>query len=601
MYPRLDPTRPRLNRWRFAVLATAAIVMVTGTACSRGAPDQEEPDFAIEEVLPPGLPALDPVPLDLQPAEEPGAGEPTPIPWDDGTQTGSGDGENPCPGVLADGLVVSPNPFRIISGNKGYIDIKNCGQQEMAWTASTVAWVSLGETEGTLASGAVFRLLFTVNTASLPTGAYSFALTVNNINVSVSGTKLGGLVAPGGLPTPSPVPSVGGIIAPGISPCAVRCITQALLSTLPGRADVSIDIRTNTPADIVVMVDAREPSTDNDGDPYYADPQVRVATDARRSQWTTVLSPLQADTRYHIVVVARDHLGGTSFETGTFRTSKAADQIAAGEPGGCAVACVSHAVLHPRPGSPTYDIEVRTHVPTTLQVLANGVAVAGTAGEFVTTWQTVLELAPGTQYEVALRATDEQGRTAQHVAVVQTPQAAHQNRVLVTFHSIDVHDDADNSGANVRGELTFRFEVNGDRLDGALDTGERKVHAPERVNLDDGDRDPGRSVIIEDAPDQLGIRVQAQERDAHGAPTDFCSGGDPFFPETSGRTVFGGCMELEWNTAEGSIDLHQDQGGGALPPCYGFGEGVSGDLCIALGTEGDDPTFVVLISIKFLD
>ncbi len=582
--------RHRLLRLGIATV-TSVLLVVTGAACSARGQEQEEPDTTVEEVLPEGLLEVDPIPLDLLP-ETP---ESEPIPLDGAQQSGSGDGEDPCPGILTNGLHITPNPMTIISGSKGYIDIKNCSSGSVEWTASTVAWVTLDATSGSLASGAVFRLLFTVNTSGMPTGPYSFVITVNGIAAQVKGTKLGGIVAPGY--TPSPVPTIGGIIAPGISPCATRCILSAKLKSLPGRADVSIDIRTNTPADLVVLVDTREPLYSNDGDPYYTDPQVRVATDSRRSQWTTVLAPLKPDTRYHIVVAARDHLGGISYETGTFRTADVPDQFAAGEPGGCAVACLSHALLHPRPGSPKYDVEVLAHVPVRLQVLANNAAVAGTGNSFVTQWQTVLELKPETRYEIALRATDEQGRTVQHVAVVNTPKAIHQGQVLVTFHSIDVSDDADNSGANYRGELTFRFEVNGDRLGLSLDTGERKVHAPERVSLDDGDRAPGRSVIINNPPVSLPIRVQAHERDRHNG--GFCAAGQPFFEETSGRTVVGGCVEIEWNTAEAVIDLHQDQGG-ALPPCYGFGEGVTGDICVAIAATGEDPTFTVLISIDFL-
>ncbi len=597
--------RPRRRRLFILMAASVATLLLAGAvfvACSTLSGLGEEPELGIEEVLPPGLPEPDPVILQLQPGPDAPPAEPEPIPLDGAEQTGSADGQSPCPGVLADGLVITPNPVKIISGNKGAIDLKNCSLSPLAWSASTVSWVTLAETDGNLPSGAVYRLLFTVTTSALPIGPYAFTISVNDVDVPVSGTKLGGLVAPGAQPTPSPVPTIGGIIAPGISPCATKCITQALLSTLPGRADVSLDVRTNTPADIVVMVDEREPLYSNDDEPYYVDPALKFATESRLSQWTVVLTPLQPDTRYHIVVAARDHLGGVSFQAGTFRTPKVIDQLAGNEPGGCAVSCVNQAVLLPRPGGLTYDIEVGTHVPTRLQVLANGDPAAGTGDEFVTAWAAVLEFEPGTRYEVTLRATDEQGRTVQHTAIVDTPVVeSHQNRVLVTFHHIDVHDDGDDTTLNRTGELTFRFEVNGDPFDRVLDTGERKVKAPERVSLDDGDRAPGRSVFVDSAPDLLAIRVQGQERDLHGGLTDFCPAGTPFFDETSGRTVLGDCREIEWNTAALSIDLHQDQSNGVLPACSGFGDGVSGDLCVVIDAIGDDPRFTVFITIDFLD
>jgi hypothetical protein len=515
----------------------------------------------------------------------------------DEVEEGGSSLEGPCPGVLADGLVITPNPVKLITA-KGAIDIKNCDTEAVAWTASTVSWVTLGESGGNLPSGAVFRLLFTVKTADLPTGPYTFKIKVNGIDVPVSGTKLGGFVIPG--TTTPPVPTVGGLIAPGISPCATKCILKAQLSTMPGRADISLDVKTNTPAKIVAQVDTREPSYSNDGEPYYTDPQLKFATPDRRSQWSTVLTPLKPETRYHIVLAAQDAQGGSSFHAGTFKTPKVINQIAGNEPGGCSTGCVRSAQLKPRLGSPDVDIEVRTHVPTKLQVLANGAAIAGTDGAFVTEWDSVLALEPATRYDIVLKATDDQGRTRQHTAVVNTPQppASHLDRVLVTFHSVLVHHDGDNTVFNRTGELSFRFEVNGQRML-ELDTGERKVRSPERVSLDDGDRDAGRSLIIENAPDVLSIRVQAQERDSYAGPTDFCASGSPMFPETSGRAVVGSCMELEWNTAEGAIELATPPGG-ALPPCYGFPEGVRGDMCVALGTSGEDPAFDVYITIDFL-
>jgi hypothetical protein len=595
-------TRPprRVRRDRRLILLIAAItvaVLALGGALV-SCTEFEEAQGAEQEQLPPGLPQPDPIILEPEggPTGQTGAGQPEPVPIDEVEEGGSAQ-EGPCPGVLADGLVITPNPVKLIS-TKGAIDIKNCDTEAVDWTASSVAWVTLAESGGNLPSGAVFRLLFTVKTTSLPTGPYSFTIEVNDIDVPVSGTKLGGFVAPGG--TTPPVPTVGGLIAPGISPCATKCILKALLSTLPGRADISLDVRTNTPAKIVVQVDTREPSYSNDGDPYYTNPQLKFATPDRRSQWTTVLTPLQPETKYHIVVAAQDAQGGSSFQTGTFKTPKVINQIAGNEPGGCSTGCVRSALLKPRLGGPDVDIEVRTHVPTKLQVLANGQTIAGTDGAFVTEWDSVLTLQPGTKYDITLKVTDEQGRTQQHTAVVNTPEppASHLDRVLVTFHEVLVRHDGDDTIFNRTGELRFRFEVNGQRVI-ELDTGERKVKAPERVSLDDGDRDSGRSVIIENAPDVLPIRVQAQERDSYGGPTDYCAAGSPMFPETSGRTVVGDCIEVEWNTAEGAIEL-STQAGGALPPCYGFPDGVRGDMCVALGASGEDPEFDVYITIDFL-
>lgn len=592
---------PRRSRRTIILLAVAsAVVVLSAGAGFVACTGSEEPDVPFVEEQAAGPAELEPIIFEwdgtAQAADGP-EGEPEPIPFEESEQSGTGSAD-PCPGVTGDGLVVTPNPVKIISGNKGAIDIQNCGAEAVEWSATTVAWVKLDETQGSLPSGAIFRLLFTVQTASLPTGPYSFTIKVNDVQVPVSGTKLGGLVAPGG-PTTSPVPTVGGLIAPGISPCAAQCIIEAQLSTLPGRADVTLEVRTNTPAELVAQVDTREPSYSKDGKPYFADPQVRVATDNRRSEWTVVLRPLEPDTKYHIVVAARDHLGGTSFQTASFRTQKVINQIAGNEPGGCSTNCVSHAQLTPIFGSPNLGIEVRTLVPTRIVVRVNNVAVAGTGNEYVTEWNDTLELQPGLSYAITLRVTDEQGRSQQHTAVATTPKpvADHQSRVLVTFHKIRVHDDADNTFFNRKGELTFRFEVDGEHQIG-LDTAEHKIRAPEWVSLRTGDR-AGRSVILEEAPDQLSLRVQGQERD--NDKPGFCAAGTPFFEETAGRTTVGGCRELEWNTAEAIVDLHASNDGGALPPCHGFPDGIRGDICVVLKAAGEDPAFDVYVTIDFAD
>jgi hypothetical protein len=72
-------------------------------------------------------------------------------------------------------------------------------------------------------------------------------------------------------------------------------------------------------------------------------------------------------------------------------------------------------------------------------------------------------------------------------------------------------------------------------------------------------------------------------------------------PTTSGREMIPNCFELEWNTAEGEIDLHQPTGDQALPECYGFGDGIHGDLCIVLRATGEDPVFDVYLTVDFLD
>lgn len=588
-------TPPPRRRVRPLFLLTVGMVAALVGAGAGLVTFAEFEESTLEHELPvPVAPiGLEPIPLQWQPSDaEPEA--PQPIPLDNAEQTGTG-GSEPCPGLIADGLVVTPNPVRIVHGSKGYFDIQNCGDSTVDWSAETVAWVDLADSQGSLASGAVFRVLFTVDTSDLPTGPYNFVISVNDVDVPVSGTKLGGLVAPG--VTPSPVPTVGGLIAPGLPPCATKCITRAWLTPHPGRADMALEVATNTSARISVQVDTDPPAYSNDGKPYYTDPHLHLTTQDYRRQWTTVLSPLQPDTTYHIVVAALDTLGGTSFQTGTFHTPEVADQFAAAEPGGCSIECVQHAQLRPIFGTPEMLVEVRTLVPTRMQVLANGQAIAGTDGAYQTEWEATLPLAPGTRYEVVLRVTDEQGRSRQHTALVDTPAPAtsHLDRVLVTFHQIVVHDDGDNGVFNPRGELRFLFQIDGVHMS-QLDTDEHKVKAPATLSLDDGDRDSGRGVLLENAPEQLLIRVQGRERDWEPG---MCTVGTGPSPDASGNMDAGGC-DIEWNTAEATVDLHAPVNDDALPRCFGFPAGVTGDMCLVLAATGEDPRFDVFITIDFI-
>ena len=102
-------------------------------------------------------------------------------------------------------------------------------------------------------------------------------------------------------------------------------------------------------------------------------------------------------------------------------------------------------------------------------------------------------------------------------------------------------------------------------------------------------------MFLEEAPEQLPIRVQGIERDWEPG---FCAAATGPFPEAAGRFDGGGC-EIEWNTAAGTIDLHAAVEDGVLPGCFGFPEGVQADLCVVLSASGEDPAFDVLITIDF--
>lgn len=611
MRPDHDPTPvPYVRARRRLVLAAALVALLLLAALVAIAAfslELEEGDLAgpsgpsspdgTGELTPAGGPPVERIAL--EPVSQPGPAGPVEIPLGDEEEF-SFDPEGPCAGVTgadAAELVVSPASVTLFGGgSKGSVDIRNCDAATVAWSAATEAWVTLAETQGQLPSGATFRLLFTVDTTSLPDGGYEFEIEISRpghtATVAVTGTKLGGFLAPGA--TPPPVPTIGGLVSPGPTGCADQCVTRAWLSTRPASADVSLEVSTNTPATIAALVDTEPPKFSTGGDPFFTTPEVHAKSDSGRKEWATTLAPLQPKTTYHIIVAAKDSRGGVSYRTGTFTTVAAATGYADQAPGGCTSACVKAASLTRTPGSAEIGVSVEAHVPLKMQVYANGVTAASSGGEFLTEWSAALDLAPGEHYEIKLKVTDQQGHSQTHQAGISIPEPvpSHQNRIRVSFHAVRVTDDADNTVFNRKGELRFRFEVGGE-YQPQLDTGEHKVKAPATVGLG------GRGVTIDNAPDRLLIRVQGLERD--NSQSGFCSAGGGIYPETSGRTLIPNCYELEWNTAEGEIDLHDTVADQALPPCYGFPQGVHGDLCVALAATGDDPRFDVYLTIDFLD
>lgn len=420
------------------------------------------------------------------------------------------------------------------------------------------------------------------------------------------------------VPAPTPTPTLGGIVAPGLPVgCAAGCLTKAWLTPSATSTDMKLEVRTDTLARIAVTVGAGPPAGGGATGPQIADPVATASTGQDyETVWHTTLTGLAPGTGYHIVVSARDAAGGISTEVGEFATPTPANGLSAGEPGGCAANCVKQALITPTPGAPGADLTVTTHVPATMAVYVSedapqiddagqprlpGVPAADTTGgEPRTEWATTLPLEYATTYHAVLRVTDDQSRhqfLQASFTTLPAPAPIHHNRVIVTFHKVHVSDDADNTFFNRTGELAFRFQVNGERLRG-LDTGERKVKAPAWVSLDDGDRAPGRSVVVENAPDKLQIEVQAHERDRNRP--GFCALGVPWFEEVSGREALDGCFELEWNTASAAVDLHPEPQDNALPPCYGF-DGITGDFCVLLRATGADPAFDVYVTVDFLD
>src|SRR5688500_8537311 len=177
--------RPVRLRWLLprAVLVVLMVAAGAGlSGCSDVGGSSPAPVGEAEEPDREEVPVEEPSTSDLEPVvwEELPDTEPTPagFPMAGGEQTGTTP-DGPCPGVAADGLVITPDPVRLLGGQtKGSVDIRNCAAASVSFTASTKPWVTLAKKQATVPSGATYRLLFTVNTSGLPTGPYSFKIKV---------------------------------------------------------------------------------------------------------------------------------------------------------------------------------------------------------------------------------------------------------------------------------------------------------------------------------------------------------------------------------------------------------------------------------------
>ena len=576
-------------------------------------PAMLEPD--VPSVLPEGSVTLQPAVLGT-PVEEPA---PVELTGETGSSGGSGGdgGTNggPCDGADPSHLVTRPDPVKLNPGaTKGSFELTNCADHAVAWTVASKPIVTLTPTGASLAAGASAKVSFQVDVSDLPSGPFTFKIRVSQPGASsyvdVTGTRTTlGFTAPTAGPDPGDTLSNG-----SAGGCGASCITKAWITAVKSGKAVTLEVKTHTPARIPAAAGTQAPGHDGHQLPVLPDPAVSLdAGAAYRTQWTVNLQPLEPGTSYHIVVRAVDAQGRVTARAGTFRTLEPVNDVQAGQAGGCSAACVKSAVLLPQPGSPDVKLQVSTHVPVSLMVWAEqrepeqsgsgqpffpgATPAATTDNQRVLGWSPKLELEYDRTYHILLRATDEQQRSQVETGTVTTPPrpAEESRKVLVTFSWIDVHDDGDNGAFNFRGELQFRIDLNEDGV-ADLNVGERKVYAPQRLHPG-GDRG-GLNAELTIAGDALPLRVQGWDRDWTG--NTFCSAGDGFmFPEPAGHQHLGGCFDVDWNTAAGTVDLTQPSQGGGLPACYGLE--LTADICTVLSAEGQGPRFDVAVGISYLD
>jgi hypothetical protein len=104
--------------------------------------------------------------------------------------------------------------------------------------------------------------------------------------------------------------------------CSAECITTALVT--PGFDRAGLHVEVHTSAAIDVWVSTNEPDDSGDTPTFGEDVDKAATTDGLDlMQWDAEITGLQPDTRYHIIVRARDLYGHESFAVGSFLTAEA--------------------------------------------------------------------------------------------------------------------------------------------------------------------------------------------------------------------------------------------------------------------------------------
>ena len=391
-------------------------------------------------------------------------------PWDAGDDAPVLPG--PCADVLATGaqLMVDPEPAVLESGLlESTLTITNCGAEPVDWTAATIPGVALAAEGGEVGgSGSTAELGFTILATEFEPGAIEFKIKVSEpghnhyVNVHAFRDVLGSDFA-GDLELTAD-DAVGG--------CAVQCIISAQITANATSPDVTLKVGLNESAVVDVYVDTQAPAEPG-GFPVFPGVDPIATSGSATSDFTTSLSPLQAATKYHIIVKATDSNGNVSYRSGSFTTItpvELPDQILEpGPPVGCFVQCITGAELSLTDDPTEMAITVDTHTSAMLDLwvstepplvlrdappsFGEGIDKAATTdGLDVTHWEAVIPgLEIDTDYHVILRARDLSGNDSYQVG---TFHSAAGYVITVRFHAIHVVDDGDGGDG---GELTFRW------------------------------------------------------------------------------------------------------------------------------------------------
>ncbi len=99
--------------------------------------------------------------------------------------------------------------------------------------------------------------------------------------------------------------------------CSVQCVRKALFTHVGG-TDATIEVETNEPAKLQVMLSPDAPIQESWG-PRFSFIERSVSSQALVTKWTGHLGALRPGTKYHVIVSATDAQGQSAYQTGTVR------------------------------------------------------------------------------------------------------------------------------------------------------------------------------------------------------------------------------------------------------------------------------------------
>ena len=502
-------------------------------------------------------------------------------------------------------LLVTPDPSTLASGvMKSSLNITNCGDADINWTAATKPWVSLGSAGAALSPGASTELGFTIDDDVVGPGAVDFKIKVSEpnhnhyVDIHAYDPLLGSdIVHPGG--------GLSG--GPAVTGCANQCITKAWLTPNLQSPNTKLEMKTNTPATMRVYISKNAPQM-NGEIPNFPGVFAMATSPANSTTWTTTLKPLQSATKYYIIVKATDSNAKSSYRSSHFTTITPLENPGGvanpAGPAGCAVQCITSAIVSPGDHT-TRKLNVASNTDAQFQVAVStdtpswsgttpsfgATAFWGNSGlAFAKQWNnaTISELSPATKYHIIVKATDKDGHKAYRVGEFRTP-AAPTTDVALKIENLHVINDGDKHS---KGELSFAWMV-----------GDTTIATKGEKRVDDGADIKfvgfAASFIATDITTFLPtVSVSAFERDADGW-AEFCTMG------TGGAQTKGsddGC-DMKWNAA--GSGLVSVAGISALPTCVSLGLGAEfGDTkCMKFQSqyEGNDyPHINAIVSVRIV-